>query len=134
MEQFPRFRKLIIVDLRRPTPIDVEISRIGDVLFVRHKPVVHLLDEVRVVAELADTPFGETHGFVMTFGELLVPGQSKCGIHIKSVPALLCRTFKLEIVNVEADVIDDVIAGIGLIGRRFLSPQAGHQSNLKFGE
>src|SRR5215210_3222813 len=57
-EQTLRIRKPAIVDLGGPCPIDVEIGGVGDAALVLHEPVVHLLNEERVVAEIAHAPFG----------------------------------------------------------------------------
>src|SRR5665647_3527827 len=119
-EKFPeqplRVGKPAVVDLRRPKAIDIEIGRIGDPACVGHKPVVHVLDEKWIVAEIADSPFGKTHAFAVPGGKLLVPLQAKRRLQIELVPSLAGGTLVFEIVDVEPDVVDDVVAGIGEIG------------------
>src|SRR5947209_5491968 len=72
-EQPLRFRELVVVDLRRPGAIDVEISGIGDAGAVLHEPVMHLLHKNRIIAEIADAPLRKTQGFAMPSGEIAVP-------------------------------------------------------------
>src|SRR6187549_1844971 len=57
-EQPLRVGKFSVVDLRRPEPVDVEIGGVGDMVAVLHEPVVHLLDEERIVTELPDAHSG----------------------------------------------------------------------------
>ena len=72
-------------------------------MFVRREPVVHLLNEEGIVAEIANTPFGVTHGFAVPGGKLPVPLQAKRCLQIEIVPSLLGRTVIFEIVDIEAD-------------------------------
>jgi len=105
------FRKLVVVDLRRPQSVDIKISRISDVAFVLDEPIVHLLDEKGIVAEITNAPRGVTHGLAMARGKLLVPLQAKGWFQIEAVPSLGGGAFKFEIVDIETDVIDDTSPG-----------------------
>src|SRR6202035_790346 len=116
--------KLAVVDLRRPQPVDVEIGGIGDAVLVLHEPVVHLLDEEGIVAEIADPPFGVAHGLAVASGKIAVPLQAERRVQIEVVPSLLDGTVIFEIVDIEADVIDDVVAGISAIGSTVLRAPA----------
>ena len=80
--------------------------------FVLHEPVVHLLNEERIVAEIADAPFGVTHPLAVQTRKLAMPFQAEWRLDVEIVPALLRRAVVLEVVDVETDVVDDVVAGI----------------------
>src|SRR3989440_7175810 len=119
-KQLLGLRKLVIVDLRGPQSVNVEIGHIGDRAIIFHKPVAHLLNEERIVAGIADTPFGIAHQLSVLDGKVAVPFEAERRLQIKSVPAILDRAFLLEVIDIEADVIDDVVTGIGEIGGRIL--------------
>ncbi len=46
----------------------------------------------------------------------LLPFQAERCLHVERIPSFLDGAFIFEIVDVETDVIDDVVAGIGEIG------------------
>src|SRR5262245_43348205 len=87
-----------------------------------HEPVMHPLDEKRIVAEIADAPFGITHGLAMPCGKVAMPFQSERRLQEESVPAFLGRALMPEVVDVEADVVDDIVAGISKISGAVLRP------------
>src|ERR1700761_2261251 len=123
-EQPLRLRKLLVIDLRRPQSVHVEIGRIGNIGFVLHKPIVHLLDEERVVAEIADAPLGKAHQLAMAGGEILLPFQAERRLQVMRIPALLDGSGIFEIVDIEADIIDDIVARIDAIRGDFLRAPA----------
>ena len=73
---------------------------------------MHLLNEIGVVAEIADTPFRITHGFAMLGCKLLMPLQTERCLQIEGNPAFFRRTLIFEIVDIQANVIDHVVTGI----------------------
>src|SRR6266545_3082434 len=132
-EQSLRVRKPAIVDLGGPRPVDVEIGGVGNAAFVLHEPVVHLLNEERVVAEIADTPFGIAHPLAVQTRKLAVPFQAEWRLDVEGVPALFDRAFMLEVVDVETDVVDDVVAGIARVRRHLLRPPSRTPVELEAG-
>ena len=83
---------------------------------------MHLLNEERVVSEIAHSPFGITHELAMPGGEVSLPFQAERCLHVVRIPSFLDGAFIFEIVNVETDVIDDIVTGIGEIGGIVLRP------------
>ena len=75
-----------------------EVGLVGDVVAL--DPVVHALDERRVVAAAvavgadSEAPLGIAHGFAMTCGELLVPVQAERCSEIELIPSLGGGRFK----------------------------------------
>ena len=63
-------------------------------------------------------------GFAVPGGKFLVPLQTKRRVQIELLPSLAGGTLIFEIVDVETDVIDDVIAGVSEIGGRVLGSPA----------
>ena len=76
---------------------------------------MHLLDEIGIVAGIADTPFGEAHALAMPRGEIAMPFEAEWRLQIEGVPSLLDGAFLPEVVDVEPDIVDDIVAGIGEI-------------------
>ena len=71
-----------------------------------------------IVAEIADAPFRIAHALAVPGGKVPLPLQAERRVQIVGVPALLRGAVMFEIVDIETDVIDDIVARVGQIRRR----------------